>query len=103
MTPSESVNEHLLVVTQLLRECLPEIEEGAEHLVRLVKAGGTVFFFGNGGSAAMAQHLAAELSGPTIALADPASLTAIGNDRDFSEVFAFRVRALATQIGRAHV
>lgn len=74
---------------------MAEIEEGAVRLAAIAARGGRILFFGNGGSAAMALHLAAELSVDTVALADPASLTAIGNDLSFDEVFAVRVRALA--------
>jgi phosphoheptose isomerase len=66
--------------------------------------GGTVLLFGNGGSAAEAQHLAAEFVGrflrdrapwPAIALTtDTSALTAIGNDYGFDQVFARQVRAL---------
>lgn len=67
-------------------------------------AGGTIVFFGNGGSAADAQHLATELTvryardrGPIPALAlttDNSVLTAIGNDFGFEHLFARQVEAL---------
>jgi D-sedoheptulose 7-phosphate isomerase len=70
-----------------------------------VRAGGKLMFFGNGGSAADAQHLATELTVryvkdraaiPAIALTtDTSALTAIGNDLGFDELFARQVRALA--------
>ena len=65
--------------------------------------GGTIFFIGNGGSAADAQHLAAELVGrferdnhlPALALTtDTSCLTAIANDFSYQEVFVRQVRAL---------
>lgn len=66
--------------------------------------GRTVYFCGNGGSAAEASHLAAELSGrlvedrpalPGVSLAaDPATLTALGNDYGFERLFARQVEAL---------
>jgi D-sedoheptulose 7-phosphate isomerase len=68
-----------------------------------LKAGGKVLVFGNGGSAADAQHLAGELVGrylvdrralPAIALVtDPSILTAVGNDLGFEEIFRRQVQA----------
>jgi D-sedoheptulose 7-phosphate isomerase len=70
-----------------------------------LKAGGKVLFFGNGGSAADAQHLAAELLGrfyhdraalPAIALADNvAAMTAIANDYEYADVYARQLAGLA--------
>lgn len=80
------------------------LQESLEVLAAL-RAGGKVLFFGNGGSAADAQHLAAELVGrfaieraplPAVALTvNTSSLTAIANDYAFDEVFARQVLALA--------
>ena len=95
MTPSEAVNEHILVVTQLLRDCMEDVERVGEKLAGFAQERGMLFFFGNGGSAAMAQHLAAEFSKVrAIALADPASLTAISNDVSFDYVFSQRIATL---------
>jgi len=76
----------------------------AAMLAQVFKAGGKVLIFGNGGSAADAQHLAAEFVNrfqverpPLAALAlttDTSILTAVANDYDFREVFAKQVRAL---------
>ena len=76
----------------------------ARLLVEVFKAGGKVLIFGNGGSAADAQHLAAEFVNrfqverpPLAALAlttDTSILTAVANDYDFRQVFAKQVRAL---------
>jgi D-sedoheptulose 7-phosphate isomerase len=78
----------------------------ASAISKSLRAGGRVFFFGNGGSAADAQHWAAELSGrfyldrqslPAIALtANSSQLTAIGNDYGFTEVFSRPLRGLGT-------
>lgn len=78
----------------------------ADRLAACLDAGGTIYLCGNGGSAADAQHVAAEFVGrflrerrplPAIALTCNSSiLTAIGNDYDFSQVFARQVRAHAT-------
>jgi len=79
----------------------------AGAIERTLRAGGTVFFCGNGGSAADAQHLAAELlvrfrsrverrSLPGLALTfDPTTLTAAGNDYGFEQVFARPLTGLA--------
>lgn len=79
----------------------------AEALIAALRAGGKVMFCGNGGSAAQAQHLAAELVGrylrerrslPAIALTtDSSVLTAIANDYQFEEVFSRQIDALAAE------
>jgi D-sedoheptulose 7-phosphate isomerase len=76
----------------------------AGAIVKTLKAGGSVLVFGNGGSAADAQHFAAELLGrfekerqayPAIALTtDTSAMTAIGNDYGFERVFARQLEAL---------
>lgn len=85
-------------VAVAVRRAVPSLLDLAEAMVAALRGGGRVFFFGNGGSAADAQHWAAELSGrfyfdrPSLAahaLTTNASvLTAVGNDYGFSEVFA---------------
>jgi D-sedoheptulose 7-phosphate isomerase len=82
-----------------------EAERLAEEIVKALRGGRKVLIFGNGGSAADAQHFAAELVGrfererpglPAIALTtDTSALTAIANDYSFDEVFARQVQALA--------
>lgn len=76
-----------------------------QRLLTALRAGGKVLLCGNGGSAADAQHVAAELVGrfahvrrglPAIALTtDSSALTSIGNDFGFDHVFARQVEALA--------
>jgi D-sedoheptulose 7-phosphate isomerase len=76
----------------------------AERMARALENGRTIFWMGNGGSATDAMHLAAELVGklsrPRRALAsvalsaNPSTLTAIGNDYGFEEVFSRQVEAL---------
>jgi D-sedoheptulose 7-phosphate isomerase len=83
----------------------PEIEKACELAVDTIKKGKKILFFGNGGSAADAQHLAAELSGryknerrglPGIALTtDTSVLTAIGNDYEYDYIFERQVEAIA--------
>jgi len=82
---------------------LAVIGEVATACVASIRAGGKVLFAGNGGSAAQAQHFAAELVSrfaldrealPSMALsADTSILTAIGNDYGFEQLFARQVRA----------
>lgn len=84
---------------------LPLLATIARHLVTCLRDGGTLYFCGNGGSAADAQHIAAEFVGrfrlerrPLAAIAlpcDSSIITAIGNDYSFDEVFSRQVRALA--------
>jgi D-sedoheptulose 7-phosphate isomerase len=82
----------------------PDLERAATMMRDVVRAGGTLFFCGNGGSAADAQHMATEYvvrymknrrALPAIALTtDTSLLTAAGNDLGFDEIFARQVEAL---------
>jgi len=84
---------------------LTELKKAAEVCVNALRNGNKIIFMGNGGSAAEAQHLAAELVGhfmsnskPYAALAlntDTSALTAIGNDYHFKEIFSRQLTALA--------
>lgn len=84
---------------------LPLLATIACHLFACLRDGGTLYFCGNGRSAADAQHIAAEFVGrfllerrPLAAVALPCNssiITAIGNDYSFDEVFSRQVRALA--------
>ncbi|HYG58588.1 MAG TPA: D-sedoheptulose 7-phosphate isomerase [Symbiobacteriaceae bacterium] len=97
------LEEHLGVARQV-EALLPAVEAVAQVVVRSLAAGGGVYTFGNGGSAADAQHFAAELVGryrrerralPAIALTtDPSALTCIGNDYSFDDLFARQVQGL---------
>jgi D-sedoheptulose 7-phosphate isomerase len=88
-------------------ELLDVIASVASELTGALRNGQKVFFFGNGGSAADAQHLAAELVGrfdlerralPAIALtANTSTLTAIGNDYSYDSVFARQLEALSSR------
>jgi D-sedoheptulose 7-phosphate isomerase len=88
----------------IARESSGAIFEAALLIMGCLRNGGKVLFFGNGGSAADAQHLAAELVGrfvreraglPAIALTtDSSILTAVGNDYGFEQVFARQIQAL---------
>lgn len=80
------------------------VARAAEMLIAAIQAGGKVLIFGNGGSAADAQHIAAELVNrltydrpPIAAIAlttDTSILTSVGNDSTFDELFERQLRAL---------
>jgi D-sedoheptulose 7-phosphate isomerase len=84
-----------------------QIARVALQIVDSLRSGGKVLFFGNGGSAADAQHLAAEFTGrylkersalPALALSvNTSSVTAIGNDYGFDVVFARQLEALGNK------
>lgn len=83
------------------------IDRAAAICIESLRGGGKVMFCGNGGSAADAQHLAAELMGrflidraplPALALTvDTSALTAIGNDYGYEEVFARQLRGIGRE------
>ena len=85
-------------VTRGIRDAIPELLALAGAMAATLRNGGSVYFFGNGGSAADAQHWAAELSGrfffdrPPLAghalTVNTSAITAIGNDYGFEQVFS---------------
>ena len=89
---------------QVAQDCGEKIVDAAVLVAQCLRSGGKLLFFGNGGSAADAQHLAAEFVGrfqierhplPAIALTtDSSILTAVGNDYGFDQIFARQVQAL---------
>lgn len=91
-------------LVRLERHATRAVAEAAEAVVAALESGGTIYFCGNGGSAADAQHLAAELSGryladrPALAAmsltTNSSALTAIGNDFGFERVFARQLEGL---------
>jgi len=97
--------EHSAVVGRAARELHQVLERIAATAYDCLCGGGKIFACGNGGSAAQAQHLVAELVGrfrterralAAIALtADTAVLTALGNDYGYERVFARQIEALA--------
>lgn len=97
--------EHLEVAKKTLAQLAPAIEKACEAIVACSKSGKKVLTFGNGGSAADAQHIAAEFTGrfvkerrslPAIALTtDTSALTAISNDYGYERVFERQVEGLA--------
>ncbi len=105
---STSLNEHVEVFRKLLGAAadLKQIEKCADIIFEAVAAGKKILIGGNGGSAADAQHIAAEFVGryeterrglPAIALTtDTSALTALSNDYGFERVFSRQVEALAS-------
>jgi len=104
----EQIRDLLEYSSQVLARCAADNSEKIAAAARMiyasVRAGGTVAFCGNGGSASQAQHLAAEFVGrflidrpaySAIALTtDTSILTAVGNDYGFDQVFARQVEGL---------
>ena len=100
-----SLQEHLATVQKLLDSKLSEIEQSGQLICEALTSGRKVLLCGNGGSAADAQHIAAELVGcyekqrrswPAIALTtDTSALTAVSNDLGYEQVFARQVLGLA--------
>jgi D-sedoheptulose 7-phosphate isomerase len=101
---AKAIAEHLDVVRQVQAQ-QPVLEAIARAMTATLHAGGKIMWCGNGGSAATAQHLAAEIVGrfrrerrglPSAALtADTSILTALANDYGFEAVFSRQVEALA--------
>ncbi|PLX75718.1 MAG: phosphoheptose isomerase [Desulfuromonas sp.] len=99
------IDDHVEVIALVQRDLLTPIGDCARQLTEVLGAGRKLLVMGNGGSAADAQHFAAELVGrfllerrplPAIALTtDTSILTAVGNDYGFEEVFSRQVEALA--------
>jgi D-sedoheptulose 7-phosphate isomerase len=97
------LDEHIAVAQRTRAELVADVAALAGDLCSTLQRGGTLFTFGNGGSAADAQHFAAELTGhflvdrdplPGIALTvDTSAITAIANDYGYDQVFARQVTA----------
>jgi D-sedoheptulose 7-phosphate isomerase len=102
-----SLHEHIQAVEALLKTHLTDIERSGQMICSALDRGNKVLLCGNGGSAADAQHIAAELVGiyelqrrawPSIALTtDTSALTALSNDFGYEHVFARQVEALARE------
>jgi D-sedoheptulose 7-phosphate isomerase len=96
--------ESIEIQQAFLQEAGEKIIAAAQLIGQSIKNGGKVLIFGNGGSAADAQHMAAEMVGrmlvhrrslPAIALTtDSSNLTAVGNDFGYEHVFSRQVQAL---------
>jgi D-sedoheptulose 7-phosphate isomerase len=101
---ASEMTAHNEAVKQIL-QLEPDLRKTIQVITDAFNNGGRVFTCGNGGSAADAQHFAAELTGryendrrgyPAIALTtDTSALTSIGNDYGFEQIFARQLQALA--------
>lgn len=86
---------------------IQKVKKSADIIIEALSAGNKVFFCGNGGSAADSQHLAGEFIGklykerkplPAIALnTNTSSITAVGNDYEYDDIFSRQILALANQ------
>lgn len=104
---SDSIQKHIDVFENILQNQIEIISSCAEIILQTFKRGNKVLICGNGGSAADAQHIAAEFVGryekerrafPAIALTtDTSALTALANDYDFKRIFARQIEALAQE------
>ncbi len=102
---TEQLWEHLQTLEKVIENLVPDIDQACKMINTAIINGGKVLIAGNGGSAADAQHIAAELSGrflkerkglPGIALTtDTSAITSIANDYGYAYVFSRQVEALA--------
>ena len=110
-SPAEEIRRQLeesaRVKQGFSNELIGRIAQFAEKTAAALRAGGKIVFFGNGGSAADAQHLAAELvvrlrtERPGLAAlaltTNPSVLTAAGNDYGFERIFSRQIESLVTK------
>jgi len=99
------IKDSISIKEQILKTMVSDINRIADYITRSLKAGGKTMLFGNGGSAADAQHIAAEFVGrfklergglAAIALTTNTSiLTSIANDYGYEEIFSRQIEALA--------
>ena len=100
----DTLEESIRVKDRFIKDNIPLILRGADMLVSCITSGHKILIFGNGGSAADAQHIAAEFVNrfqierpPLAALAlttDTSIITSIGNDYHFDEIFSKQIKAL---------
>ncbi|KUG21447.1 phosphoheptose isomerase [hydrocarbon metagenome] len=100
----KTFKESSRVKDTFVNENLTKLVNVIDAIINALKAGNKILIFGNGGSAADAQHLAAEFVNrfiierpplPAMALTtDTSIITSIGNDYDFSEIFSKQIRAV---------
>ena len=105
-TIEKEISEHLKVA-MTMSSLIDRVEIAAQLCIDALQEGGKLLIFGNGGSAADAQHIAAELVGrykvnrkglSALALTtDSSALTAIGNDFGYKSLFDRQVEALANK------
>lgn len=99
------LNDHKETIQNVIDSLENKIQEACEMSLNTINSGNKIMLCGNGGSAADAQHIAAEFTGrykverrglPAIALTtDTSALTAIGNDYGYDRVFERQVESLA--------
>ena len=100
----QAVKENIATQEKVLSQLMPRIAQIARAMIKTIKKGGQIIVFGNGGSAADSQHMAAELVGRfkkerkairAVSLTtNTSSLTAIGNDYSFDFIFSRQVEAM---------
>ena len=100
---SSHIQEHKNVLNSIDDNMIKKIEDISEILIKTLSNGNTIFWCGNGGSAADAQHLAAEFSGRFYQDRDPlfaeafhvntSYLTAVANDYGYDQVYSRLVKA----------
>jgi D-sedoheptulose 7-phosphate isomerase len=103
----QNLERSIEVHARFMEACLPALNSAADALITAYLSGHKAIFFGNGGSAADAQHLAAEFLGrylkeraplPALALnTNTSALTAIGNDYGYAQTFSRQLRALSSR------
>ena len=110
LNTQEKIRNYIMSSSDIIHDSAllaPSIEKSIQAIVRCLKKGNKVVLFGNGGSAADAQHIAAEFIGrfkinrkslPAIALSDnPSTITAISNDFSFDLVFSRQCESLISK------
>ena len=104
---NHELNEHLITSKKTIESASNSIEIAAKLCISCLKKGNKILLFGNGGSAADSQHIAAEIVGrfkterkglPAIALTtDSSAMTAIANDFGYLHVFERQIEALGSK------
>ena len=102
-----TLRESIAIKKKFVESHIEHIQRAADRLVTCLVTGNKILLFGNGGSAADAQHIAAEFVNrfqierpPLAAIAlttDTSILTSIGNDYSFDEIFSKQIRAIGTK------
>ena len=100
----ENLEQSIAVKRQAITENIEAVVQGAQMMAECLASGHKILIFGNGGSAADAQHIAAEFvnrfqieRSPLAAIAlttDSSIITSIGNDYGFDDIFSKQIRAL---------
>ena len=98
------INKHISSTDLFLKNNFEDFKKFLNFVIKTLKKGNKIILFGNGGSASDAQHIAAELvvkykkkrkSIPAISLStDTSTLTAIGNDFSFNEIFSRQIESI---------